>query len=85
MKIIREYFLSIAGDIGGSLGLFIGASMLTILEIVDLALIQLPIFKHSQKRQTKEKETLYKVPLELGVCLNDISEKGCATKTLPTF
>jgi len=33
------------GDIGGAMGLFIGASMLTILEIIDLFLIQLPIFK----------------------------------------
>ena len=48
--IINKYtVLFIPGDIGGAMGLFIGASMLTILEIIDLFLIQLPIFKHRKE------------------------------------
>lgn len=47
------------GDIGGSLGLFIGASMLTIVEIVDLVLLQLPLFRNWRwKRKEKEKKEL---------------------------
>ena len=52
------WFICVSGDIGGSLGLFIGASMLTILEIIDLALIQLPIFKHKPKRKQNEQEKM---------------------------
>jgi hypothetical protein len=44
----------ISGDIGGAMGLFIGASMLTIVEIIDLFLIQLPIFKRKEDKMKND-------------------------------
>ncbi|XP_053396435.1 uncharacterized protein LOC123544907 isoform X3 [Mercenaria mercenaria] len=44
-------FFALICDIGGAMGLFIGASMLTIVEIIDLFLIQLPIFKRKEEKQ----------------------------------
>ena len=42
-----------SGDIGGSMGLFIGASMLTIVEIIDLVLSQTPIFAMEEDHKRK--------------------------------
>ena len=36
--LLKDNFLYISGDIGGSMGLFIGASVMTIYEIVDVIL-----------------------------------------------
>ena len=38
-------------DIGGSLGLFIGASMLTVVEVIDLILGQTPVFRKKKKKE----------------------------------
>ena len=46
-------FIFIVGDIGGSMGLFIGASMLTIVEIFDLFLSQLQIFASKEEKTKK--------------------------------
>ena len=35
------YYIYYAGDIGGAMGLFIGASVLTIAEIIDLIVMQM--------------------------------------------
>ena len=43
---------SLICDIGGSMGLFIGASMLTVVEVIDLLLGQTPLFR----KKTKLKE-----------------------------
>ena len=41
-------------DIGGSMGLFIGASMLSIVEIIDLLLGQMPLFGKNTKRNPSD-------------------------------
>lgn len=46
------------GDIGGSMGLFIGASMLTVLEVIDLILIQIPVFKTKKKDDTEQENDI---------------------------
>ncbi|XP_052769455.1 acid-sensing ion channel 4-B-like isoform X2 [Mya arenaria] len=50
-------FFALISDVGGAMGLFIGASLLTILEIIDLFLIQLPIFKH--KKEIKQNSIMH--------------------------
>ena len=55
IHLIVLFFLS--GDIGGSMGLFIGASMLTVIEIIDLFLTQAPLFALGCRRKQKQ-ETL---------------------------
>ncbi|XP_060600472.1 uncharacterized protein LOC132753933 isoform X2 [Ruditapes philippinarum] len=47
-------FFALICDIGGAMGLFIGASMLTIVEIIDLFLIQLPIFKRKEDKMKND-------------------------------
>ena len=45
----------IVGDIGGSLGLFIGASMLTVMEIIDLLIILAPgLFADRRKKEGEQ-------------------------------
>ena len=41
------------GDIGGSLGLFVGASMLTIVEVVDFIVSQMPLFFKKKEMELK--------------------------------
>ena len=41
-------------DIGGSMGLFIGASMLTVVEVIDLLLGQTPVFMKKTKLKQKK-------------------------------
>lgn len=52
-------FFYISGDIGGALGLFVGASMLTVVEVIDLFLKQMNCCKHKPEK----KKTIYKVKL----------------------
>ena len=44
-------------DIGGSMGLFIGASMLTVVEAIDLVLAQTPVFADKKKGKRKRSNT----------------------------
>ena len=44
-------------DIGDSLGLFIGASMLTVVNVIDLILAQTPVFAQTKKGRRKEINT----------------------------
>ena len=44
-------------DIGGSMGLFIGASMLTVVEVIDLLLGQTPVFGKKAKSQRNPSHT----------------------------
>ena len=44
-------------DIGGSLGLFIGASMLTVVEVIDLLLGQTPVFRKKTKPNRNSSDT----------------------------
>ena len=47
-------------DIGGSMGLFIGASMLTVVEVIDLLLVQTPFFRKQttlEENSSENKET----------------------------
>ena len=44
-------------DIGGSMGLFIGASMLTVVEVIDLLLRQTPVFGRKPKRKHNSSQT----------------------------
>ena len=44
-------------DIGGSMGLFIGASMLTIVEVIDLLLGQIPVFWRKPKPKHNSSQT----------------------------
>ncbi|XP_052768020.1 acid-sensing ion channel 5-like [Mya arenaria] len=53
-------FFALICDVGGAMGLFIGGSMLTVLEVIDLFLIQLPIFKHKTKNK---QNTILSYPL----------------------
>lgn len=44
---LNHRYIYVAGDIGGQMGLFIGASILTILELFDYAY---EVFQHLKKR-----------------------------------
>lgn len=48
----------LVGDIGGSMGLFIGASMLTVLEVIDLILLQILVFKTKKKNDTEKENDI---------------------------
>ena len=47
--IISRHGLVVAGDVGGSLGLFIGASLLTVIEIMELLMMQTPLLTYCVK------------------------------------
>ena len=48
-------------DIGGSMGLFIGASMLSIVEVIDLLLGHMPLFgKNTKRNPSDNNETVHK-------------------------
>lgn len=55
--LFSSFFIS--GDIGGALGLFVGASMLTVVEVIDLFLKQ----TNCRTNKPEKKKTIYKVKL----------------------
>ena len=53
---LTKIFTHFPGDIGGSMGLFIGASMLTIVEVIDLVLSQTPVFASQREKKSTRVE-----------------------------
>ena len=73
-SVIRLLFLMSAGDFGGILGLLLGGSALSILEIVDLVLYNL-VVKFTTRRQVKPVKRESTSPDDIDIPSNVIQVK----------